>query len=288
MRKHYKFLGTGFAAALLLTSLTLNSFAAQISDKEAKSIALDYTKVKEDDISRFESKLDSDDGMQIYEIEFFDKNSGEYEFEIKADDGLILRVEYDRKTALPKTTNTANKTISLETAKELAAEHTGWKTDDVTFVKAKTEYDDGRQVHKLEFCTDDYQEYEYKLDVATGTILDYEYDVETHYILLKEKENSNTNNNSKQNPKTDTQEDTKNSAKNTPNNAVDLEGAKALALKKANVKDSQTTWKKLKEDYDDGRLVYEGEFVSGNWEYEFEIDALTGNIIDWDVDSIFD
>lgn len=42
----------------------------------------------------------------------------------------------------------------------------------------------------------------------------------------------------------------------------------------------------IKLDKDDGRMVYEGELVLGNYEYEFEIDAKTGAVRDWDKDRI--
>ena len=35
---------------------------------------------------------------------------------------------------------------------------------------------------------------------------------------------------------------------------------------------------------DDGRLVYEGEMRSGAAEYEFEIDAVTGAVLSWEVE----
>lgn len=37
-------------------------------------------------------------------------------------------------------------------------------------------------------------------------------------------------------------------------------------------------------DYDDGFLNYEGEIRYGGMEYEFEIDAATGEIIGWEID----
>lgn len=52
----------------------------------------------------------------------------------------------------------------------------------------------------------------------------------------------------------------------------------------AGLNDSDVRWGKVKQDYEDGRLIYEGEFYCNNMEYEFEIDAATGAIIDWDVD----
>ena len=41
-------------------------------------------------------------------------------------------------------------------------------------------------------------------------------------------------------------------------------------------------------DWDDGRYIYEIKMVSGPMEYECDINAATGVITDWDVDSIYD
>lgn len=37
-------------------------------------------------------------------------------------------------------------------------------------------------------------------------------------------------------------------------------------------------------DYDDGRWIYEGEIIYNGLEYDFEIDAMTGNILEWEID----
>lgn len=38
-------------------------------------------------------------------------------------------------------------------------------------------------------------------------------------------------------------------------------------------------------DWEDGRMIYEGEAFLNNTEYEFEIDAVTGEFLKWDVES---
>lgn len=45
---------------------------------------------------------------------------------------------------------------------------------------------------------------------------------------------------------------------------------------------------RLQLDRDDGKLLYEGKIVYQGMEYEFEIDAYSGAILEWDADSIFD
>ena len=40
----------------------------------------------------------------------------------------------------------------------------------------------------------------------------------------------------------------------------------------------------FKSEYDDGRLEYEGKIKKNGVIYEFEIDGVTGNILDWEID----
>ena len=40
----------------------------------------------------------------------------------------------------------------------------------------------------------------------------------------------------------------------------------------------------IKADQDDGQFVYEGELLYNGYEYEFEIDGTTGEIIKWEID----
>ena len=37
-------------------------------------------------------------------------------------------------------------------------------------------------------------------------------------------------------------------------------------------------------DRENGRMVYEGEIYYNGWEYEFDIDAVTGEIVKWKVE----
>ena len=38
-------------------------------------------------------------------------------------------------------------------------------------------------------------------------------------------------------------------------------------------------------DWEDGRMVYEGKIYFRGLEYEFDIDAVSGRIVKWDVDN---
>lgn len=45
-----------------------------------------------------------------------------------------------------------------------------------------------------------------------------------------------------------------------------------------------TLQKKCKLDHENGRLVYEVEFIAGGMEYEYDIDAATGEVLKFEKD----
>ena len=60
--------------------------------------------------------------------------------------------------------------------------------------------------------------------------------------------------------------------------------AKSIALAHAGLSESQVTFIKAHLERDDGRIVYDVEFYSGNTEYDYEIDAVSGIILEYDRD----
>lgn len=74
---------------------------------------------------------------------------------------------------------------------------------------------------------------------------------------------------------------------NTPSavNEITLEDAKAIALTKAGLAENEVSFKEAKRDFDDGRWIYEFEFVKDRVEYSAEILAADGTIIKWEVDN---
>lgn len=65
---------------------------------------------------------------------------------------------------------------------------------------------------------------------------------------------------------------------------IGKENAKQLALKKANLKESEVYFIKIELDKDDGVFIYDIEFRHGFKEYSAEIKADDGKILDWEVD----
>ena len=123
------------------------------------------------------ARLDYNDGVQEYDIEFV-SGGIKYEYEIKAADVTILQFSQEAvEQLLPS--NAANSAsdgaIGLDEAKSAALAHAGFSADQITFTKAKLDYDDGVMEYEIEFVADG-KEYEFTIDAATGTIT--EYDVE--------------------------------------------------------------------------------------------------------------
>ena len=145
-------------------------------------------------------------------------------------------------------------------AKTIALNHAGLAENQVTFIKALLDYDDGRMVYDVEFYTPSYQEYDYEIDALTGAILEFDYDVESWSAPQQGTTTSN----------------------------IGIEKAKTIALNRAGLNASQVTFVKAQLDYDDGRWEYEIEFISGTWEYEFEIDAYSGAVRSYERDSLYD
>ncbi len=70
--------------------------APVISEADAKATVLQQAGLQEADISRYQSKLDYEDGVQVYEITFF-AGGYEYDYEVSASSGEILKYDKERE-----------------------------------------------------------------------------------------------------------------------------------------------------------------------------------------------
>ena len=69
---------------------------------------------------------------------------------------------------------------------------------------------------------------------------------------------------------------------------IGIDKATEIALADAGLAASDVQFTKQSAEIDDGVNIYEVEFVSGNTEYEYDIDAKTGNILSRDTDDVND
>ncbi|WP_207722039.1 PepSY domain-containing protein [Agathobaculum hominis] len=138
-------------------------------------------------------------------------------------------------------------------ALEIALAHTGVKAADATVTRSRLDYEDGRQVYKIEWYANG-AKYDYEIVVATGEIVNSSYEAKT--------------------------------VVGTGNSATVSEAAAqqtALALVSGGSEKDIYEWKL---DYNDGRPEYEGKIIYGGTEYEFTIDATTGSVTEWDTEAV--
>lgn len=143
--------------------------------------------------------------------------------------------------------------IGRDAALEAALKHASLSKNDVRNIDIELDYEYGSMVYEVEFEVGTTTEYEYDINAATGEIVWYEKDsggnIEQGGSAAEGKD------------------------------SVGKDKAVQTALGHADLTSSQVTQLEAKLDRDGGKLVYEIEFRSGNYEYEYEIDASSGSII---------
>ena len=161
----------------------------------------------------------------------------------------IQVTDADSFVTSPAEGNTAAGVITAETAKSRALAHAGLTGSQVTFTEQKLTRDDDRQIYKVEFFSGS-AEYEYEIDAITGNVLEFDYS--GHHGTA-------------------------------PSKAGALIGeAKAREIALAKVPGATASnVVKLELDRDFNEAKYEIKIYSGNTEYEFEIDAYSGVILEW-------
>lgn len=132
--------------------------------------------------------------------------------------------------------------ISETEARDAALADAGVDASSVTVQKLSLDWEDGRVVYDVEFY-DQKTTYEYEIDATSGEIVKRETEVSPL----------------------------------ASGDVIGLEAAKSAAVKDAGI--SSPTFTKATLDRDDGRSLYEIEFISGSTKYEYDIDALTGSVL---------
>ncbi len=261
---------------IILPDGTNKTVTAKITVEKAKEIALADAGLTAKDVTFTSEKLDTDNGVSVYDIDFYNSGAGyEYEYEINADNGNIYSKSKEIYT--PNQTNAdsnANQQsgnnqqsgqptesgIGTDAAKSKALADAGLKAQDVTFTKERLDYDDGVAVYDIEFRSDT-KEYDYEIDAATGDIRSKDID------NIRASGNQNKNNGAADS-----------------GSYIGIDKAKSIAASNAGVSVSDVTFSKAKLDNDDGYTVYEIEFYKDGVEYEYTINAQTGAIMESDRD----
>jgi uncharacterized membrane protein YkoI len=125
---------------------------------------------------------------------------------------------------------------------------------------AELDYDDGSMIYDVEFYYGSI-EYEYEIDAANGTMIQYEM------------ENTRNENSQREDLYAQMQHNS---------SFISEEEAVAIALRHSGIRPDSAP--EIELDNDGGEYFYELEFEAGRHSYEYEIDALSGEILSWETD----
>ena len=294
-----------------VSSLGTASDKAYIGQEKAKQAAISHAGASADKLTEYEIELDFEHGVMVYEVEF--KCEGfEYDYEIDAVTGAVLKsgkepdndyVPPQTDTAQPETgsssqtggnapqtdnssspanngntpqtnqspgqassedQNSKASYISEEQAKNAALSHAGVSANAITAYESDLDREHGIMVYDIDFKCEGF-EYEYEIDAATGSVLKNQKERDDDYIPAQSGGSQ---------------------ASGGSGSYISEARAKEIAFTHAGV--VANTVYEYESDLDDehGKMIYEIEFKAGNYEYEYEIDAVSGSVLKykWDED----
>ncbi len=219
-----------------------------IGAERAKQIAFADASTTIDKVTKLDVEFDFDDGKYLYEVEFR-VGTVKYEYDIDATTGEIHKKEVDDKTVVEKAPDGVE-FIGVEEAQRIALENAGVTAEEATVKKAKLDFEKGAYVYEIEFKKGSV-EYDYEINAVTGAIIKFDTD------------NDNDDDDDK-----------------VPvGQYISAEDAKRTAFAHAGVTAENAVLEKAELDVEHGVVIYEIEFKAGGYEYEYEINATTGEII---------
>lgn len=167
-------------------------------------------------------------------------------------------------------------------AKEIALENAGVSESDISRFQSSKERDDGRTTYEIQFDSGD-TEYDYEIDAENGDILSYDTETIGNGSDQIQSETNTTGNTdtTQDNTQNSTQANTQSNTgtTQTPNVQISEADAKAAVLERVPGATEQDLHMEL--EHDDGKYIYEGDVIYQQTEYDFEIDANTGNFLKW-------
>lgn len=159
--------------------------------------------------------------------------------------------------------------ISMQQATEVALQDAGFSSSEVESLSGNLDSDDEVRHYDVSFVSQG-MEYDYEIKASDGTILEKDREaVETH--------------SSSQNVSLPAESSTM-----TDSDFISIDEAKSIALQVSGVDASNAVFTEAELNVDDGVHIYEIEFIGGDMEYSFEINAMTGSVAEWEKESIYD
>ena len=266
--------------ALILTMISGTTvMAAEITVDNAVKTALEKAGVAAADASVYKKIWEFSDGKEQYDIHFLIPGQMKYEYEIDAVTGEVLSGESDvweaEDDAEYKGLTPGEETDPEEDAGELenavlsAMKDAGLDEGNAVVCKAGVDFENGKKIYDINFLVTGQAKYDYEIEAATGNILRHEKDAwepddDLEYKGLIDPVKANAD---------------------TASGELTEEKAAAIAIMDAGLTESDVTVTECRRETDDGIDKYEISFRSADGaEYDYEIDAANGTILDKDME----
>lgn len=173
---------------------------------------------------------------------------------------------------------TGGKDIGKEAALEAALQDAGVTEEEATRLKTSKDSDDGRTVYEIQFDANG-TEYDYEIAAEDGTILNV--DTESIASNTTAQNQDTQGNKSAQATQNGQQNDTQNAQAQSAEADVAVSREQAMQTALERVPGATESDIRMELDNDDGQYKYEGDIIYDQREYEFEIDANTGTVLEW-------
>lgn len=256
-----------------------------IGASAAKKAAYAHAGVSASAVRNCVCALDREHGIHVYDIEF-EANGWEYEYEINALDGSIVKYSKEQEDEKPTPTQPASSQpsptrptptqptpskpaqegslIGASAAKAAALTHAGVSAAAAKDLECELERENGKAFYEISFEVGA-SEYEYVIDAVNGNVLRY------HKETDEDDEEP-------QKP-TPTQPAPTQPAPPSEPALIGTAAAKAAALAHAGVSAAEVKDLECELEKENGKVSYEVSFETDDYEYEYVIDAQTGAVI---------
>lgn len=148
--------------------------------------------------------------------------------------------------------------ITEEQAKQIAFDHAKVNPSAIQHIRVKTDFEMGQEVYDIQFYYDT-KEYDYDIAKSNGNIISYDQEIEDDFFFYNQTQTS-------------------------PSNTASLTKDEAVQMVLQRLPEANANNIRIYQDYDDGRLQFEGSVYVNFKEYEFSIDAQTKQFTEWSLD----
>lgn len=212
--------------------------------------ALAESGIEPANVTGFDFDTDTYMGMNVYKVEI-EEIGAKYKLIYRADDMSIVSREIEFENNIPSGTY-----ITESAAKDIAVNAVAGADSGATGFVVKASFESGRKIYRVSFDYGNYR-YEIGVDAVEGSVVRVSKSVSGSADMPGGDEN------------------------------ITADEAKEIALKFVFGGNTPAgyAFRQVKPDYEDGRLVYEIELVVEGTEYEFEIAASSGDILDVDIEN---